>query len=243
MGKGSCSQGSASSIEADLQDRHLQSKLRTIRMTDAARTGTTLLALLMGLTVLGLSADTLRVYQDTHVPRDFLLPLWPDEFDLRPTVSLVVGSAVVVVANLVALCLNNQLGPLRIIPRPPAPAPPTAAAAAAATVQAAARTAAAFFLAPLAGLAGAVVGVAFFYAADASDGADTFLSWTCRWEAVPMWRAPRWAPLCRQARAALYLAVLLLPAELAALGLAAFRLRVERYTERYLGARKTPPLS
>ncbi|KAL2169677.1 hypothetical protein VTG60DRAFT_5816 [Thermothelomyces hinnuleus] len=212
MEKSSRSQGSASSIEADLQDQHLQSKLRTIRMTDAARAGTTLLALLMALTVLGVSANTLRVYQGTHVSRDFMLPLWPDEFDLRPTLSLVAGSA------------------LR--------APRAAAAAAAATT----RTATAF-LAPLAGLAGALVAVAFFYAVNASDAADTFLSWTCRWEAVPMSRAPRWAPLCRQARAALYLAVLLIPVEVAALALAAFQLKVERYTERYLGARKTPVLS
>ncbi|AEO57763.1 hypothetical protein MYCTH_2143764 [Thermothelomyces thermophilus ATCC 42464] len=227
MEKSSRSQGSASSIEADLQDQHLQSKLRTIRMTDAARAGTTLLALLTGLTILGVSANTLRVYQGTHVSRDFMLPLWPDEFDLRPTLSLVAGSAVVVLANLVALGFG-QVGALRA---------PRAAAAAVAT-----RTATAF-LAPLAGLAGTLVAVAFFYAVNASDAADTFLSWTCRWEAVPMWRAPRWAPLCRQARAALYLAVLLIPVELAALALAAFQLKVERYTERYLGARKTPVLS
>lgn len=99
------------------------------------------------------------------------------------------------------------------------------------------------FLAPLAGLTAALVAVAFFYAVDASDTADTFLSWTCRWEAVPMSRSPRWAPLCRQARAALYLAVLLIPAEVVALALAAFQLKVERYTERYLGARKTPVMS
>ncbi|KAL2188665.1 hypothetical protein L209DRAFT_235690 [Thermothelomyces heterothallicus CBS 203.75] len=223
MEKSGRSQGSASSIEADLQDQHLQSKLRTIRMTDAARAGVTLLALLTGLTILGVSANTLRVYQGTHVSRDFMLPLWPEEFDLRPTLSLVAGSAVVVVANLVALGFG-QVGALR---------GPRAAATRTATA----------FLAPLAGLAGTLVAVAFFYAVNASDAADTFLSWTCRWEAVPMWRAPRWAPLCRQARAALYLAVLLIPVEVAALALAAFQLRVERYTERYLGARKTPVLS
>ncbi|KAL2181608.1 uncharacterized protein P884DRAFT_190382 [Thermothelomyces heterothallicus CBS 202.75] len=223
MEKSGRSQGSASSIEADLQDQHLQSKLRTIRMTDAARAGVTLLALLTGLTILGVSANTLRVYQGTHVSRDFMLPLWPEEFDLRPTLSLVAGSAVVVVANLVALGFG-QVGALR---------GPRAAATRTATA----------FLAPLAGLAGTLVAVAFFYAINASDAADTFLSWTCRWEAVPMWRAPRWAPLCRQARAALYLAVLLIPVEVAALALAAFQLKVERYTERYLGARKTPVLS
>lgn len=107
MDKSSRSQGSASSIEADLQDQHLQSKLRTIRMVDAGRTGTTLLALLMGLTVLGVSGNTLNVYRNTHVSTDFMLPLWPTEFDLRPTLSLVAGSAVVVVANILALVFGS----------------------------------------------------------------------------------------------------------------------------------------
>lgn len=107
MEKSSRSQGSASSFEADSQDLHLQSKMRTIRVVDSARVGTTALALLMGLTVLGISANTLRVYQETHVSSDFLLPLWPDEFNVRPTVSLVIGSTIVLVSNIIALCFSQ----------------------------------------------------------------------------------------------------------------------------------------
>lgn len=104
MGKSS---RSASSFEADSQDLHLQSKMRTIRTIDSARVGATALALLMGLTVLGVSANTLRIYDDTHVSPDFLLPLWPDEFNIRPTVALVVGSAIVLVSNIVALYFSH----------------------------------------------------------------------------------------------------------------------------------------
>jgi hypothetical protein len=72
---------------------------------------------------------------------------------------------------------------------------------------------------------------------------DTLLSWTCRWTDVPMAQSPRWDTLCRQGHAGLYLAILLIPVEVAALGLAAFQVKVERYTDRYLGARKTPVLA
>ena len=107
MEKSSRSQGSASSFEADSQDLHLQSKMRTASVVDSARAGTTVLALLMGLTVLGISANTLRVYQDTHVAHEFMLPLWPDDFNIRPTVSLVIGSVIVLVANLIAVCFSH----------------------------------------------------------------------------------------------------------------------------------------
>lgn len=58
-----------------------------------------------------------------------------------------------------------------------------------------------------------------------------------------MAQEPRWDTLCRQSHAALYLAVVLVPVEAVALGLAAFQLKVEKYTDRYLDARKTPELS
>jgi len=221
MEKSNRSQGSASSFEADSQDRHLQSKLRTVSMVDSARTGTTVLAFLMGLTVLGISANTLRVYQDTHVSQEYMLPLWPDEFNIRPTVSLVIGSVIVLVANIVALCFSH-VGSLR--------------------AKATAHTSVTF-AAPLVGLAGALIAVVFYYVVNGSDVTDTFLSWTCRWKDIPMSQAPHWDTLCQQSHAGLYLAILLIPAEFAALVLASYQMKVERYTERYLGARKTPVLS
>jgi hypothetical protein len=115
MEKNSGSHGSVSEFEAQSQDVHLQSKMKTLRMVDTARVGATALALLMSLTVLGVSANTLRVYNDTHVSSDFLLPLWPDEFNIGPTVALVIGSAIVMVAHVVGL-LFSQLRFVSLIP-------------------------------------------------------------------------------------------------------------------------------
>lgn len=99
------------------------------------------------------------------------------------------------------------------------------------------------FAAPLLGLTGALIGVVFYYVVNASEVADTFLSWTCRWKDVPMSQAPHWGTLCQQSHAGLYLAILLIPVEVVALGLAAFQMKTEKYTDRYLGARKTPVLN
>lgn len=93
----------ASDFEVDSRDLHLQAKVRALRLVDNIRIGVTSVALLMGVTILGLSANTLSVYSDTHVGSDFFLPLWPDQFDLQPTIALVVGSTVVFLANTVSL--------------------------------------------------------------------------------------------------------------------------------------------
>ncbi|KAL2135269.1 hypothetical protein VTI74DRAFT_9149 [Chaetomium olivicolor] len=220
MEKTSPSHRSGSSFEADSHDLHLQSKMRSIRMIDSARVGTTGLALLMGLTVLGVSANMLHVYEETHLASQFMLPLWPDEFNIRPTVSLVIGSAIVLVCNIIALCFS-QVQSLRS--RQTAHTSIT-------------------FVAPLIGLTAALIAVIFYYVVNASELVDTFLSWTCRWTDIPMVQQPHWDTLCRQSHAALYLAILLIPVEFAALALAALQLKVERYTESYLGARKTPVL-
>ncbi|KAK3375064.1 hypothetical protein B0H63DRAFT_526349 [Podospora didyma] len=218
------SQTSGSEFEAESQDLHLQAKVRSIRTLDNARIGTTALALLMGITILGVSGNTLKVYDDTHVPYDFLLPLWPDEFNIRPTVALVVGSAIVTLSNIAALCFSKvQLLRNKTI-----------------------TNTSVMFLAPFVGLAAALIAMIFFYAVNASDTVDTFLSWTCRWKAVPMGQSPHWDTLCQQSHAGLYLAILLIPVEAVALGLAAYQFKQERYTGAYVNARKnvnSPALS
>ena len=97
------------------QDMQYQSRLRAIRLVDSARIGLTGLALLCGLAVLGTSADTLAVYNATHLPREFNLPLWPDNFDLRPTIALVACSVVVVLSSAVSLLFSE----VQTVRRPP----------------------------------------------------------------------------------------------------------------------------
>lgn len=99
------SQAYAFDFEVDSQDTYLQSRVRMLRVLDSVRIGITSLALLMGLSILGVSADTLAVYNKTNVGP--LLPLWPDDFNLKPTVALVVGSTIVFLVNLVSLVFSK----------------------------------------------------------------------------------------------------------------------------------------
>lgn len=97
----------ASNFEVDMDDAQFESKSRMFRLADSARLGMTVLGLAAGITILGVSADSIAVYNATHVPADFLLPLWPANFDLRPTVALVVGGTLVMVANAVSLVASK----------------------------------------------------------------------------------------------------------------------------------------
>ena len=81
-------QHNLSDFESDSADLHHQSRAGLAHRLDGARVGLTLLALLAGITILGVSGNALAVYNGTHLPGDFLLPLWPDQFNLRPTVAL-----------------------------------------------------------------------------------------------------------------------------------------------------------
>lgn len=98
---------SASEFEVDPRDLTYQRHHATIRFLNGVRVGLTSLALVSGITILGTAANALMVYNNTHVSSDFHLALWPDEFDLRPTVALVVGSSLVIVANLVSLIFSK----------------------------------------------------------------------------------------------------------------------------------------
>ena len=90
--------------------------------------------------------------------------------------------------------------------------------------------------APVVGFIAALVAVVFFYAVNADEGVDTFTSWTCRWKAVPMTMQPRWDTLCKQSWTGVYLAVLLVPVEAAALGLAVWERKGEREVQEYQAA-------
>lgn len=98
---------SASEFEVDPQDLQHQSRLKSLRLVDSIRIGLTGLSLLCAITVLGTSADSIAVYNATHLPSEFNLPLWPDTFDLRPTIALVVGSVIVFLTSIVSLVFGK----------------------------------------------------------------------------------------------------------------------------------------
>jgi len=93
--------------EFDTPDAGHQKSAKSARVVESARLALTALALLSSITILGTSGDTLSVFNATHLGEDFLLPLWPSEFDLRPTVALVVCSAIVVVASALSLAVSK----------------------------------------------------------------------------------------------------------------------------------------
>ncbi|KAK0738218.1 hypothetical protein B0T18DRAFT_483197 [Schizothecium vesticola] len=214
------SHSSFSASSTSPRDVHLASKLRALAAVDNARLAATTLALLMGMTVLGVSGNTLAVYDHTKLPAtapgavSALPGLWPSEFNMRPTVSLVAGSVFVVLAGVAGL-VGGKVKAVR------------------ANKMVHTSTSLA---APLVGLVAALVAVIFFYAVNASEEVDTFLSWTCRWKAVPMATQPRWDTLCAQSWTGVYMAVLLIPVEAAALGMAVWCRKAEKEVDEYEAA-------
>ncbi|KAJ4311676.1 hypothetical protein N0V84_010311 [Fusarium piperis] len=195
-----------SNFEADMDDAKFESKSRMFRLTDSARLGLTVLGLAAGITILGVSADSIAVYNATHVPGDFLLPLWPSNFDLRPTVALVVGSTLVMVANAISLVASKV----------PAMGSKTGVEMTLA------------FGPPIVALIAAIISMTFFYAVNASAEVDTLLSWSCRWENIAMTTQPHFDTLCKQSQAGVALSVLLVPVEAIILGLAAYQFTLRR---------------
>lgn len=95
----------ASDFDVESHDESLHPKLKTLHLVDGARGALTAVGLLAGITVLGVSADALAVYEATHLPPEYNLPLWPKNFNLGPTIALVVCSAIIILANGASLAL------------------------------------------------------------------------------------------------------------------------------------------
>ncbi|KAF3012175.1 hypothetical protein E8E14_006407 [Neopestalotiopsis sp. 37M] len=196
----------ASAFEVASSDLQYQSSYRTIRAVDGLRLSLTLLSLLCGITVLGTSGHALNVYNTTSVSTSFLLPLWPDEFDARPTVALVVGSAIVVLASILSLAFSKT--------------PSLRSRVSAHT--------SVCFITPFVGFAASMIAMIFFYAVNASTTVDTLQSWSCQWESVEMKVQPYFGTLCHESKTALYLSVILVPVEAIVLSLAGYQCLLEK---------------
>ncbi|GKU02469.1 hypothetical protein FLAG1_02196 [Fusarium langsethiae] len=206
MSIGTKTEISASNFETDVESVRTETSFRLYRLIDGARLGLTVLALAAGLTILGLSADTIAVYHATYVPEDWFLQLWPSNFDMGPSIALVVGGALVVVANLVSLIAGKI---------------PTARGNAA--IKAVIK-----FTPPAIALIAAIISMSFFYGVNASTTNDSLQSWTCRWKDVTMTVQPHFGTLCKQSKASVGLAVMLVPVEAIILGLAAYQFVLEK---------------
>ncbi|KAI0532121.1 hypothetical protein GGR58DRAFT_197649 [Xylaria digitata] len=215
---------SPSNFEVDPRELTYQRQQGNIHFLNSVRVGFTVLALVSGITILGTSANALMVYNNTHVPNDFNLPLWPDEFDLRPTVALVVASTIVVLANIASLVFS---GFKSLHDR---------------TLVHTSMT----FITPFVGFAAALIGIAFFYAINASTTVDSLQSWSCQWSYINMRLEPYFGTLCKQNQTALYLTVILVPVEFITLMAAGVQMGLERKARVFIPARKpsfSPALS
>ncbi|KAI0383138.1 hypothetical protein F5Y04DRAFT_40187 [Hypomontagnella monticulosa] len=210
-------QVSTSYSDVDPQEFQYQKHMKQLRLVDSARIGLTAFSLLCGLTILGTSADTLAVYNNTHLSSDFHLPLWPDQFDLRPTVALVVGSTILVVANIVSL-LSSKVKVLRNRTSIHTPLS---------------------FVAPFFGFTAVMISMIFFYAVNASTVDDTLQSWSCQWGYASMKGKPHFGTLCRESQTALYLSVILVPVQLIVITVAGYQSILERKTAAFMPSHKS----
>jgi len=170
--------------------------LKTFRTLESIRLGLTVLALLSAITVVGVSADTLGVYNTTHLGQEYFLSLWPDEFDIRPTIALVTCSSVIVVASTIAI-VASKVPAVRHIPL---------------------MHLTTSFASPIVILVGGLIGTSFFYGVNASDTVNSLKSWSCQWESIDMTIKPHWSTLCKESKVGLYLTVMMIPLGFVILG-------------------------
>ena len=80
--------------------------LRRVRILQYVRLGLCAISIALSTTVIACEGHALHVYDATHLKSEWWLPLWPQHFDLRPSVTLLVGSAIVLVASLTYVVIS-----------------------------------------------------------------------------------------------------------------------------------------
>lgn len=94
----------------DTRQAAFDRNVRPTRMAETVRLTLMALAVFAGLVIVGTSANTLVIYNKTHLDDDFLLPLsgvWPGEFDLRPTIALVCCGSIIAITSIASLIASK----------------------------------------------------------------------------------------------------------------------------------------
>ncbi|CAG8949518.1 hypothetical protein HYFRA_00007750 [Hymenoscyphus fraxineus] len=194
-----------------------------LKLTNSIHLGLTVLALLSSIAILSTSAKTLSTYNKTNDGgEDWMIPLWPRDFDIRPTIALVACSAVILISSGISLAIP-------FIPTLPTPLKTTLS-----------------LLAPTTCLIASLIGTALFYGVNTSRTTSSLQSWSCQWRTVEMGMQPHWGSLCKQSKSALYLMVMMIPLEvgvLFAVGAGMVLVRRERVSVRVVGEKGSPGLS
>jgi hypothetical protein len=80
-----------------------QKNTKMVRVAESVGMGLTVLALLAAITIVVTAADALAVYNSTSLPGEYLLPLWPADFNMRPSVALVASGSIIILASAASL--------------------------------------------------------------------------------------------------------------------------------------------
>jgi hypothetical protein len=76
---------------------------REARLLHWGRTTLSVVLLAAGAAITASEAHALYGYNSTHLSDEWFLPLWPQHFDLRPTIALLSAGAVIALTSLVYL--------------------------------------------------------------------------------------------------------------------------------------------
>jgi hypothetical protein len=80
----------------EIKGQNSSASLRKIRIIDWGRIVISLLLIAAGSAIVGSEGHAIYTYNSTHLSNEWFLPLWPQHFDLRPSIGTLVGGAVVV---------------------------------------------------------------------------------------------------------------------------------------------------
>ncbi|KAI6779568.1 uncharacterized protein J7T54_002836 [Emericellopsis cladophorae] len=191
---------------------------RATMLLSSAQLALSTVALAAGVTVLGVSADALKTFDDTHLPSEYFLPLWPADVDVRPVQGMVAAGTVVTVMSLVSLVM----GRLSMVSTWTNPPPQCVSSPVIKT-----RNKPLLHMIPsLLALLAVLVAVGLSYHLNAAN--PTVHNWTCRWRQVPMQQRPHWGTLCKQGEVGLALMVTLIPVEVMLTGVCAYAALAQR---------------
>lgn len=207
--------------EFEIREIEQQNASKMIRLVEAARLGLTVFALLSAVVIVGTSAETLGVYNKTHVGGGFFLSVWPQNFDIRPTIALVTCGAIIVLTSAISLAVSK--------------APMIRSKPLVHTSMS--------FLAPLVCLVAGLIGTSFFYGVNASSSTFSLHGWSCQWSSLDMNVEPHWNMLCRESKVALYLTVMMIPIQVVVLGTVAAEAFFQKKTSALPERKGSPAMS
>ena len=97
---------SVSDFEEEAYNVDTRSKTRHVRIVNAIRISLNVLAFATGLVVLTMAADAKATFNNTSVPPNYLVSLWPYDFNIRPTDALIGTGAIVLIMTCFSFVLS-----------------------------------------------------------------------------------------------------------------------------------------